>query len=176
MNESIGRVVNDIKGSIIAGLTVEGKAMNERKIEQNNVAFMTPAAFYTNEKDKIKLNWFLFEYAAELDSHIRRPLRKRLKRKKVGNRKITEFCIYYSKKIKGEILDKLSRRTENVSLSHHAIEDFLPNLSDRLVDDLLTSAFNAWDSLTSMCVECPTRCISEKDNRAPMFDDPMYYE
>jgi hypothetical protein len=27
-----------------------------------------------------------------------------------------------------------------------------------------------------MCVICPTRCISEKDNKAPMFDDPMYYE
>jgi hypothetical protein len=27
-----------------------------------------------------------------------------------------------------------------------------------------------------MCVKCPTRCISEKDYKAPMFDDPMYYE
>jgi len=58
---------------------MKDKAMNERKIQQNNSAVITPAAFYTNKKDKIKLNWFLFEYAAELDSHIERPLRKRLK-------------------------------------------------------------------------------------------------
>jgi hypothetical protein len=155
---------------------MKDKAMNERKIQQNNLAVITPAAFYTNEKDKIKINWFLFEYAAELDSHIKRPLRKRLKRKNIDRRKIAEFCIYYSKKMKGEILDKLSGRIENVSLSYHAIEDFFPHLNDKLVDDLLTSAFDAWDSITSMCVKCPTRCISEKDYKAPMFDDPMYYE
>jgi hypothetical protein len=78
--------------------------------------------------------------------------------------------------MKTEILDKLSGKIENVSLSYHAIEDFFPHLNDKLVDDLLTSAFDAWDSITSMCVICPTRCISEKDNKAPMFDDPMYYE
>ena len=156
--------------------TMKDKAMNKRKIQQNNLATITPADFYTNEKDKIKINWFLFEYAAELDSHIKRPLRKRLKRKNIGNRKIAEFCIYYSKEMKAEILDKLSGRIENVSLSYHAIEDFFPHLNDKLVDDLLTSAFDAWDSITSMCVKCPTRCISEKDYKAPMFDDPMYYE
>ncbi len=155
---------------------MKDKAMNERHNHQDNLAVITPAAFYTNEKDKIKLNWFLFEYAAELDSHIERPLRKRLKRKNIDNRKIAEFCIYYSKQMKGEILDKLSGRIENVSLSYHAIEAFFPRLDDRLVDDLLTSAFDAWDSITSMCVKCPSRCISEKDNKAPMFDDPMYYE
>ena len=165
------RAATDYKRS-----TMKDKAMNERKFQQNNLATITPAAFFTNEKDKIKLNWFLFEYAAELDSHIKRPLRKRLQRKKIDNRKIAEFCIHYSKKMKGEILDKLSGRIENVSLSYHAIEEFFPHLSDKLVDDLLTSAFDAWDSITSMCVKCPTRCISEKDNKAPMFDDPMYYE
>jgi hypothetical protein len=154
---------------------MKDKAMTKRKFQQNNLAILTPA-FYTNEKDKIKLNWFLFEYAAELDSHIKRPLRKRLKRKNIGNRKIAEFCIYYSKEMKGEILDKLSGRIENVSLSYHAIEEFFPHLNDKLVDDLLTSAFDAWDSITSMCVKCPTRCISEKDNKASMFDDPMYYD
>ena len=155
---------------------MKDKAMNERQNHQDNLAVITPAAFYTNEKDKIKLNWFLFEYAAELDSHIERPLRKKLKHKNIDNRKITEFCIYYSKQMKGEILDKLSGRIENVSLSYHAIEDFFPRIDDRLVDDLLTSAFDAWYSITSMCVKCPTRCISEKDYKAPMFDDPMYYE
>ncbi len=94
----------------------------------------------------------------------------------INNIKIAEFCIYYSKHMKDEIFNKLSGRIDNVSLSYHAIEDFFPFLNDKLVDDLLTSAFDAWDSLTSMCVKCPTRCISEKDNKATMFDDPMYYE
>ena len=147
--------------------------MNVKEDTKDKFPLITPAAFYSNESDKTKLNWFLFEYAAEFDSHIKRPLRKRLKRKKIDNRKIAEFCMYYSKKMKGEILDKLSGRIENVSLSYHAIEEFFPHLSDKLVDDLLTSAFDAWDSITSMCVKCPTRCISEKDNKAPMIQCTM---
>ncbi len=78
--------------------------------------------------------------------------------------------------MKSNILNKLSGRVENATLSYHAIEDFFPDLSEKLVDNLLTSAFDAWDSITSMCVDCPTRCISEKERKAPMFDDPFYYE
>ena len=150
--------------------------MDIEKNPQMEHPVITPAAFYTNEREKIKLNWFLFEFAAEFDSHVERPLRKRLKKKDIDDKKIAELCIHYSKQMKGEILDKLSGRIENVSLSYHAIEEFFPSLSDKLVDDLLTSAFNAWDSITSMCVKCPTRCISEKEQKAPMFDDPFYYE
>ena len=150
--------------------------MNIEKNPKVEHPVITPAAFYTNEREKIKLNWFLFEFAAEFDSQVKRPLRKRLKKKDIDDKKIAELCIHYSKQMKGEILDKLSGRIENVSLSYHAIEEFFPSLSDKLVDDLLTSAFNAWDSITSMCVKCPTRCISEKEQKAPMFDDPFYYE
>jgi len=83
------------------------------------------------------------------------------------------FCIFYSKQMKQEILDKLAGKTENVALSYYAIEKFFPKLSDKLVDNLLTSVFGAWESITSMCVECPTRSISERDRKAPMFDDPL---
>ena len=151
--------------------------MNEKKEDpQDNSPLITPAAFYSNERDKTKFNWFLFEYAAEFNSHIKRHLRKKLRRKKIDDKKIADLCIHYALQMKGEILDKLSGRTENVSLSYHAIEEFFPDLSDKLVDNLLTSAFSAWDSITAMCVQCPTRCISEKEQKAPMFDDPFYYE
>ena len=149
--------------------------MNKRNITVKP-PLITPANFSSSEMDKTKINWFLFEYAAEFDSKIKKSFRKKLNRKKINNEKIAELCIHYAKYMKGEILDKLSGKTENVSHSYQPIEDFLPLLSDKLVDDLLTVACEAWDSLTSMCVNCPTRCISEKDRKAPMFDDPYYYE
>jgi len=49
-------------------------------------------------------------------------------------------------------------------------------ITDKLVDNLLTSVFGAWESITGICVNCPSRCISERDRKAPMFDDPVYYE
>jgi hypothetical protein len=37
-------------------------------------------------------------------------------------------------------------------------------------------AAKAWDFQTEGCEVCPTRCISEKYERALMFDDPYYWE
>lgn len=150
--------------------------MDTQNRSRKAVPLITPSAFYSNEEDKTKLNWFLFEYAAEFETHIKNWLRRKLRKKNVDDRKIADLCVHYALQMKPEILDKLSGRTEIVALSYEPIEEFLPNLSDKLVDGLLTSAFDAWDSITSMCVECPTRCISEKESRAPMFDDPFYYE
>ena len=149
--------------------------MNKRNTSVKT-PLITPADFYSSEMDKTKINWFLFEYAAEFDSKIKKPLRTKLKRKKIGNKKIAKLCIHYAKHMKEETLDKLSGKTENVSLSYQPIEDFFPFLNDKLVDKLLTVAGEAWESITAMCVNCPTRCISEKDQKAPMFDDPFYYE
>jgi hypothetical protein len=89
----------------------------KKKDPQDNSLLVTPAAFYSNERDKTKLNWFLFEYAAEFNSHIKRHLRKKLRRKKIDDKKIADLCIHYALQMKEEILDKLSGRVENVSLS-----------------------------------------------------------
>jgi hypothetical protein len=77
--------------------------------------------------------------------------------------------------MKKVILDKLEGRITNVRLGYEAIEEFFPDIGDRLVDKLLTIAAKAWDSQTEVCVVCPTRCISERNERASMFDDPYYY-
>ena len=99
-----------------------------------------------------------------------------MKKKKVGQKRIVEFCVFYSKGMKQEILDRVSGQTENVALSYHPIEEFFPELNDKLVDQLLKAACGAWESITDACASCPTRCISERDMRAHMFDDPSYYE
>ena len=78
--------------------------------------------------------------------------------------------------MKEQILDKLEGRVMQVHIGYEEIEKFLPEIGDRLVDQVLTIIAKAWDSQTELCVVCPTRCISERDERAPMFDDPFYYE
>jgi hypothetical protein len=78
--------------------------------------------------------------------------------------------------MKGQILDKLAGRIPQVRLGYEEIEAFFPEIGDRLVDQVLTVVAKAWDSQTEACVVCPTRCISERDERAPMFDDPYCWE
>jgi hypothetical protein len=103
-------------------------------------------------------------------------LGKRLACKGVDNEAIAEFCIHYAKQMKWEVLDRVAGRTANVRIGYEPIEAFFPTIGDRLVDRILTRAAEAWESQTEACVNRRTCCISEKDRKAPMFDDPSYWE
>jgi hypothetical protein len=85
-------------------------------------------------------------------------------------------CVHYAKQMKGQILDRLAGRTLQVRVGYEEIDAFFPEIGDRLVDQVLTVIAKAWDSQMEACVVCPTRCISERNERAPMFDDPSYWE
>lgn len=139
---------------------------------------VSPDRFFTTDAEKTKLNWFLFEFAQESENLIRREkrLRQRLARKGVGDARIGDFCVHYAKHMKHQILGKLEGRQPQISIGYEQIEAFLPEIGERLMDQLLTVLGKAWESQTEACVVCPTRCISERDERAPMFDDPYYWE
>ena len=143
---------------------------------RNRLGVVSPAHFFTSDADKIKINWFLFEFAAEIKSHIGKPLKKRLEKAGVTEEALAGFCIHYSKTMKYQILQQVAGRQSHINLSHLPINEYCPSLSDKLVDDLLSAAGAEWNDLTDMCVACPTRCISEKDRVCDMFDDPDYYE
>jgi hypothetical protein len=140
--------------------------------------YVSPGSFFTTAGDKTKLNWFLFEFAQEIESFIRREkrLKRKLRLKGVDDSRIGDFCVHYAKHMKGQILDKLAGRVPQVLLGYEEIEAFFPTIGDRLIDQLLSVAAKAWNSQTGICVTCPTRCISEKDELTPMFDDPFYWE
>lgn len=142
--------------------------------EKNHIS---PSHFFLNDKEKTKINWFLFEFALGFGHFLAKEKRltELLYQKGIDDLRLKNFCIYYAKHIKKVILDKLEGRVANVRLGHEAIEEFFPDIGDRLVDKLLTIAAKAWDSQTEACVVCPMRCISERNERASMFDDPYYY-
>lgn len=136
-----------------------------------------PSDFFSSGHEKTKLNWFLYEYALELHSYISRDkiLHGKLTRRNINSAMIAAFCVYHAKYMRNEILNRLSGKAVQININYQPIEAFFPTIGDRLVNQLLTKVSKAWDSQTEVCVSCPTRCISEKDQKAPMFDDPYYY-
>lgn len=137
---------------------------------------ISPDAFHNSETEKTKLNWFLFEYALEYEASIHedKKLHSRLGRKGVDDRIIAAFCIEHAKRMAGQILARVAHKIANIEFGYGSIETFFPDIGDQLLDRLLMKAAKAWDSLTERCVICPTRCISERDRKAAMFDDPFY--
>ena len=150
--------------------------MNPRRSNQNRPGVISPADFFSSDSDKTKLNWFLFEFAAEIQSQIGKSLKKRLQKAGISDEAFAAFCISYSKNMKRQILQRVAGKQGNIHHSYLPIQQYFSSLSDKLVDDLLTAVGNAWNAQTVMCAVCPNRCISEKDRRAAMFDDPGYYD
>jgi len=140
--------------------------------------FITPADFFSTTHEKIKLNWFLFEYALECAMFIQtdKNLCSQLEQKGVNAQAIASFCSHHAKQMRNEILNRVSGKIANARMDYGKIESYFPKIGDELVDRLLTKVAKAWDSQTKACVTCSTRCISEKDQRAPMFDDQFYWE
>jgi len=135
-------------------------------------SLVKPIAFYSNAAEKTKLNWFCYEYASEIISLVDPKLQKRLNRKGIADGRIVDFAVYFAKHMKAVGLRKLGGEFDRVPMNYQDIERFFPRLDDKIVDDLLTVVAKAWDSLLEICCSCPTRCISERDQLAPAFDDP----
>jgi len=168
----------DLYGTILRHLVDLKRGEDLTRSDQDTAKLITPDQFYSSTREKTKLNWFCFEYALELEQCIEtdRGLRAKLTRKGVDAAQIAGFCVHYAKHMKGEVLARVSGVIPLVRIGYDPIESYFPSIGDALVDELLTAAAKAWDSQTECCVMCPIRCISEREQRAPMFDDPFYWE
>ena len=126
--------------------------------------------FYENEEGKTKLNWFLYEVALEYQMYIKDTPELKAYRKSHGDRNIALFCTHYAKQMKQSVLDRLYGKTEATISYEEYITDFYPEMEQRQVNLLMDVAEKAWDNHLSVCEVCPTRCISEKDDKCFMFD------
>ena len=128
--------------------------------------------FYMNASEKIKFNWFCYEYACVLFDQIKKSKNKVL-RKWAGNRSeeyLAEFCAYFSKRMKKSVLDQLSGLTEETEGDEEYICDYCHTNTHRENIAILDVAGEAWEELLSVCVTCPNRCISERRERCRFFE------
>ena len=126
--------------------------------------------FYENDAGKTKLNWFLYEVALEYQMFIKDTPELKPYRKSHGDRNIALFCAHYAKQMKQSVLDRLDGKSDATVLYEEYITDFYPGLPQNQVRLLLDAAGDAWDSHLSVCGTCPTRCLSEKEQRCELFD------
>jgi uncharacterized Fe-S radical SAM superfamily protein PflX len=125
-----------------------------------------------NESEKVKLNWFLYEYACTLMGHLSRSRRKALTKWKShrSEEQIAEFCAYFSKRMRQSILDKLAGKTDETEADEEYICDYCHTNTHNENVAILEVAGKAWDELLDSCVVCPNRCISERNIRCDFFD------
>jgi hypothetical protein len=127
--------------------------------------------FYANDDEKIKLNWFCYEYAFIFYSKLREDNKLKKYRKSKTQEKIVDFCVYFSKEIKKSIYEKLGKLVDTMTIYEEYVADYYPTNTSRENLLLLNAAKQAWDSLLADCVICPTRCISEMYRKCIFFDE-----
>ena len=126
--------------------------------------------FYANENEKIKLNWFCYEYAFALYTKIRLNDGLYGYRAKSNQKEIVNFCVYFSKTMKKSIYERLSGMTEATIFYEEYVEKYYPRMKNPERLRILKAAMESFDELITNCVVCPVRCISEMHENCALFD------
>lgn len=137
---------------------------------QMNLDKVSAANFYKDKGDKIKLNWFLYEYANHLYMKIEKNLELTRYREIYTSEEISTFCIYFSKRLRQSVNDAQTGHTKGVVLHGKYIYEFYPNNTYAMTQNLLDTALLAWEEQLKSCSCCPNNCLSDAYEITDMFD------
>jgi len=127
--------------------------------------------FYKDSGDKIKQNWFLYEYSNILFSKIEESHELTAYRKKHAKYSIVEFCVYFSKRLRQSIYNAHQKTTSGVVIDARYVYEFYPGNTRAQTQRLLNAALSAWDEHLFVCGNCPNQCITNEYEITPMFDN-----
>jgi len=125
--------------------------------------------FYKDDGDKIRLNWFLYEYANQLHMRIAASPKLARYRKSHSEEEIVAFCVYFSKRMKKSIHDRQTGRSKSVAFDGKYVYEFYPNNSSAQTQLLLTAALAAWEEQLQNCESCPLQCLIDGYELTSMF-------
>jgi len=127
--------------------------------------------FYKDDGDKIKQNWYLYEFANVLHSKIDESPKLASYRKKHSQDNIVAFCVYFSKRSLQSISDALEGRESGVMAEARYVHEFYPDSSPVQTQGLLEAALDAWIEHLQICTVCPNQCLENGFELTDMFDN-----
>ena len=127
--------------------------------------------FYKDRGDKIKQNWFLYEYSNILFSKIAESPQLAQYRKKHTEEDIAEFCVYYSKRLRLSIFNANIGKNKGVTINGRYIYEFYPGNTYAQTQRLLEVASDAWQEHIQACSACTNGCIQDGFEITDMFDN-----
>ena len=131
---------------------------------------VSAANFYKDDGDKIRLNWFLYEYANMLHMNIISNPKLKRYRKLHTEDQIAVFCIYFSKRMRKSIYDRQIGKTNSVVFNGKYVYEFYPDSSYAQTQWLLELALDTWNEQLQNCGGCPNECLNDGFEITEMFD------
>jgi hypothetical protein len=127
--------------------------------------------FYKDAGDKIKQNWFLYEYSNILFSKINNSPELVNYRKKRSEDDIVAFCVYFSKRLRRSISRAREKQAAGIEFDARYIYEFYPDNSRTRTQRLLETALAAWDEHLQVCAICRNQCLTDGFEVTTMFDN-----
>jgi hypothetical protein len=128
-------------------------------------------SFYKDAGDKVKLNWFCYEYANNIYSEIKRSKKLAQYNMRHSTDQIADFSLYFAKRMRKSIYDMQTGKSGSVAISAQYVYEYDPKCIHKQAQALIEAAQSAWGETTFACTVCPCRCLSEPFELTPMFDN-----
>jgi len=127
--------------------------------------------FYQDDGDKIKLNWFCYEYANNLYRFIKLSKKLAQYRTHHSPAQIADFSLYFAKRMRKSIYDRQTGKIDIIAINAQYVYEYNPKCSFKQAQALIDVAQSAWDETRLGCTICSSRCLSEAFELTPMFDN-----
>jgi hypothetical protein len=127
--------------------------------------------FYQDNGDKIKINWFCYEYANNLCGFIKSSKNLARYRARYSSVQIAEFSLYFAKRMRKSIFDGQIGKSDGIAIGAQYVYEYNPNCSRKEAQALIDAAKSAWDEQVLGCTVCPNRCLTEAFELTTMFDN-----
>jgi len=126
--------------------------------------------FYVFSCDKVKLNWFIYEYACDLYDAIMRSTKLEKWKERKTDIQIAEFSAYFAKRMKQSVLDVHADIEDHIVFNEDYIADLYHTQSHRQNMALLAVTKEAWHNLIASCKVCPSQCFNDYRSPSEFFD------
>ena len=134
--------------------------------------FVLTSWFHKEDNEKIKLNWFLYEYACVFFELLHEDRTKRIAgwKARLTDEQLAEFCAYYAKRMKRSLVDFLEHETGTIKVYDEYLGDYC-HANTRRENGVITKLGSAaWDKMMGSCAVCPDKCLEEPGGHCGFFD------
>jgi hypothetical protein len=128
--------------------------------------------FYKEDNEKIKLNWFLYEFACDFFELLHEDRTRRIADWKatLTDERLAEFCAYYAKRMKRSLVDFLEQETGSIKVYDEYLGDYCHENTRRENGVITKIGSAAWDKMMSSCSVCPDKCLEKPGEFCVYFD------
>lgn len=141
-------------------------------LKMKDVSPIDSSWFCTPDAEKLKYNWFIFEFACDLYFQIKHSKIEALCkwRSRRNNKQLAEFCAYFAKRIRRSTLEVFAEIIDEIEIKDEFVYDYCHTNTASETAAIVSVATDTWKELYEICLVCPSDCTNRYYDKCIFFD------